>query len=326
MEELVSIIIPVYNAENTIERCINTLISQTYSNIEIIIINDGSTDNSENLINQYVQKDNRIKLINIKNNGVSNARNTGINYSKGKYIMFVDADDYISSKMIEVLVTARNEHETFVICNYYMLEKDLGNVEQDNVENINTEMIDIREKFYSLYHEKNIIKTPWGKLYDANIIKDNNLAFNIQISLGEDFIFNLEYMRFVKKICYVDSKLYYYFRSNNMSLSQKYYPNMMEIQLKIKENLLKFIEDEKCNEKEKVYIKALKNLLSELTNEFHGTGNLFSKYKRAKKVFKNDELQEFAKMLHKENLINIIFYYTIKYKLVITNTILKKFI
>ena len=101
MKGLVSIVIPVYNAENNIKVCLNSIIKQTYKNIEIICINDGSKDSSEKIIKEYKKKDSRIILINKPNSGVSDTRNLGIETSKGEYIMFIDADDYISEDYIE---------------------------------------------------------------------------------------------------------------------------------------------------------------------------------------------------------------------------------
>ena len=325
MDELVSIVIPTYNASSTIDRCINSVINQTYKNIEIIIINDGSTDYTEKIVSEYIKKDNRIKLINIKNNGVSNARNTGIKYSQGKYIIFVDSDDYISKSMIEILVKARLKYNTLAVCNYEIFGKNMEKVE-DICNDINTDVLSINDNFYKLFYEKNALKTPWGKIYDSKIIKDNNINFDTDISLGEDFIFNLIYIKFVKKICYIENQLYYYFRDNEMSLSQKYYPNMLDIQLRIKKSLLEYVEKEECSDINKIYLKSLKMLLSAVTNEFHGKGNFMNKYKRARKALNDVRIQSFVKFLHEKKSINRVFFWILKHKLVLTYVILKKFL
>ena len=105
MEPLLSIIVPAFNIENYISRCLENLINQKYKNIEIIVVNDGSKDKTGKIIDSYVQKDSRIKVIHKKNGGLSDARNAGINIAKGKYISFVDGDDYIANDMIEFLYT-----------------------------------------------------------------------------------------------------------------------------------------------------------------------------------------------------------------------------
>ena len=125
MEEKVSIIIPIYNAEKYIKRCIDTIINQTYKNIEIIIKNDGSTDNSINLINKYKNKDNRIIVINQKNAGVSVARNNGIKKRDGTYVMFVDIDDWIELTMVEEMVKIIKEQEVDIVrCNFFRNYED----------------------------------------------------------------------------------------------------------------------------------------------------------------------------------------------------------
>ncbi len=125
MEEKISIIIPIYNAEKYIKRCIESVINQTYKNIEIIIINDGSTDDSINLINRYKNNDSRIIVINQKNSGVSIARNNGIKKSSGKYVMFVDIDDWLELTMVEEMVkTIKAQDVDVVRCNYFRNYED----------------------------------------------------------------------------------------------------------------------------------------------------------------------------------------------------------
>ena len=117
--EKVSIIIPIYNSDKTIDRCLKSIINQTYRNIEVICINDGSFDNSYKILQNYLKTDSRIKVINQTNKGVSSARNNGIKNSTGKYIMFVDADDYLKDNMIELLVKSiKKDSSDLLICNY----------------------------------------------------------------------------------------------------------------------------------------------------------------------------------------------------------------
>ena len=115
-QALVSIIIPVYNCEKYITICLDSLINQTYSNIEIILVNDGSNDRSEDVIREFAKNDNRIKLYNQINQGVSVARNTGLDKATGEYIMFVDADDYIELDMVDELIKPIQNEHTIVFC------------------------------------------------------------------------------------------------------------------------------------------------------------------------------------------------------------------
>ena len=121
MEPLLSIIVPIYNVEQYLERCIESIINQTYKNLEIILVDDGSKDNSGTIADTYASKDNRIKVIHKENGGLSDARNHGLDQSKGKYIMFIDSDDFIDSSMCEILFeTAEKYFSDIVSCNYYI--------------------------------------------------------------------------------------------------------------------------------------------------------------------------------------------------------------
>ena len=140
-KNLVTIIVPVYNAEKTLKRCIDSILRQSYSNIEIIAINDGSTDNSLSVLKSYGKT---INIINIENNGVSNARNLGVDNANGKFILFIDSDDYISDIYVESLINAY-EPNTLVICNYYPFKND-ENILMPDYNNI----FDYYSKPYSL--------------------------------------------------------------------------------------------------------------------------------------------------------------------------------
>ena len=172
--ETVSIIIPVYNCEKYITRCLDSLINQTYSNIEIILVNDGSNDKSEDIIKAFAKNDNRIKLYSQINQGVSVARNTGLDKATGEYIMFVDADDYIELDMVDELIKPIQNENTIVFC--------------DNTE-IWSKNIDERKLFGEI-SEKRLTKEivleeiasgraglVCGKLFERNIITENNIKF-----------------------------------------------------------------------------------------------------------------------------------------------------
>ena len=131
-KEKVSIIIPVYNSESTLKRCIESVINQTYKNIEILIINDGSKDKSLNIMNEYKNKDERIIVINQKNKGLSGARNTGINNATGDYITFIDSDDYIKPNLVKDTIKIFEEYECDVERNNYELSNENGKTELRN--------------------------------------------------------------------------------------------------------------------------------------------------------------------------------------------------
>lgn len=322
MSELVSVIIPAYNCSLTIKRCIDSIINQTYNEIEILIINDGSTDNTLKILKEYEKKDNRIKIFDIINKGVSNARNVGIKNSIGKYIIFIDSDDYVANNYIEMLVKCRRENNTLTACNYKVFknENEFFSGRELNVEN---KMYKIEENFYELLIDFNVLKAPWGKIYDLNIIRENDIFFDTDISLGEDLIFNLKYIRFIQNIYYINEKLYYYSRENMSSLSCKYYSNMIYIQNKIKNNIIGYMEETKYSNKRKIYLVCLRMLMSSVSNEFHKKESFIKKYLDAKKVFKSQEIQEYVEFLYQNNIIDRIKYFILKNKMIFGYLLIK---
>ena len=188
--EKISIIVPVYNRENCIENCIESIRSQTYDNIEIIIVDDGSTDNSGKICDSYEKKDHRIHVIHQKNQGVSAARNAGIHKATGKYIQFVDSDDTVAQTMCEKLIKRQKEtNAELVICGYN-LYKGNSKEEMPATDTVFNSMEKFAQEF-NYYVVRFLIHSPWNKLYLKDKIK---LLFNTDYSLGEDLLFNLNYI------------------------------------------------------------------------------------------------------------------------------------
>jgi len=226
--EKVSVIVPVYNAENYISDCIETLIQQTYSNIEIVIINDGSTDESYRICKQYEKIDDRIKLINIENSGVSIARNIGIENSTGNYLTFVDSDDWIELNMIEFAINkAKEDNADIVIWSYFKSFKDrelkLPLVAKTDADFTNDKSILIYKSIDSMYQQDKNIQTvsagtTWCKLYKKSLIVENNIKFNPILTRAQDTIFSIKAFIQAKKIMYYNESLYHY-RITNTSTS-----------------------------------------------------------------------------------------------------------
>ncbi len=211
MKEKVSIIIPIYNAEKFLKKCIDSVIQQDYNNIEIILINDGSTDNSEDVCKNYFKND-KVKYFLKKNEGVSKARNLGIKNATGKYITFVDADDYVEKNYISTLVSCiQKDHYDLAICNYY---------ENDDI-NIH-EIIDRKDAFISIMNKKLYKGFLWNKLYKLKIIKDNFLKFNESVHVCEDLLFNYQYIdNCDKNFIFTPEKLYHYVQHDGSALHKK---------------------------------------------------------------------------------------------------------
>ena len=181
----VSIIIPIYNAENTIEKCISSILKQTYKDYELLLIDDGSTDNSLKVIKKYSKYKN-IRILNQENHGVAYTRNRGIKEATGDYIMFIDNDDFIDSDYIEKHITIiSKENSDIVISGYRRI----------NVEN----KVLHEEKLRDTYWSRFIIMAPWAKIFRRDFLLKNNIEF-LSYGIGEDVYFNLLIYSFKPKI------------------------------------------------------------------------------------------------------------------------------
>lgn len=198
----ISIIVPVYNAEDSIERCINSIIHQNYKNFELILINDGSKDDSLKILNKYKSMYKNIKVINKKNEGVSKTRNLGINEASGDYIMFIDNDDYIDSDYLDRFASELDDLYDVVLGGYKRttLEKILYTQTLKNTE-------------WSKY----IVMAPWAKLYRKSFLKKNRIFFK-DYGIGEDVFFNLGIYSKSPKIKIIDYSGYNWFY-NDKSVS-----------------------------------------------------------------------------------------------------------
>lgn len=207
MKKDISIIVPIYNSEKYLKKCIDSLLNQTKKELEIILINDGSTDNSENIINEY--KDKRIKYIKNINQGIGATRNEGISKAQGKYLMFVDSDDYIEENACELLFEkAEEDNLDMVICDFYRECEDGSKKEERIIDFPNTTVKETPELLYK------VNLSPWNKLYRTKMIKDNNICFEEELKY-EDTPFVFISMDKSKKIGKVDNCLNHYMIHNN---------------------------------------------------------------------------------------------------------------
>lgn len=203
----ISIVIPVYNAEKTLERCTKSILNQTYTNIEVIFINDGSLDNSGHILKHFEKLDNRIRYISLKNGGVSRTRNIGISQAKGKYIAFVDADDIIECTMMEKLYLAVQQYNADIaICKY-----DTELIEGTHNEVAESVAISKTELLNELMLPKQDIDSfVWNRLYRSDLIKNNNIQFDENIKVCEDTLFNFQCTMAADKLVLVPCHLYHY--------------------------------------------------------------------------------------------------------------------
>lgn len=213
----VSVIIPVYNVEDYLERCLDSVINQTYKNLEIIVVDDGSTDNSGEICDEYDKKDSRIIVIHKDNGGVSSARNQGMDICTGDYIAFVDSDDYIHPT-------------TYYTCMNIMLKEELDYIEFEYKKVDKTEIFDILPPINLEFHNSKEVlsgRINWKKHYCSSVNKlfnkkfINNFRFP-SIEIGEDdYLFN-EYAFKINKVAYVPLNFYYYFNRGNSAMNSEF--------------------------------------------------------------------------------------------------------
>ncbi|WP_088041618.1 glycosyltransferase family A protein [Bacillus sp. EAC] len=229
-----SIVIPVYNAEHTISRAIKSITSQNIKNFEIIIVNDGSTDQSFEICNKISLDDQRIKLYNIENSGVSCARNLGIEQAKGKYITFLDADDYYSVNFFNV-ITSEIEKDTQLLIFGYNIVRDgvfkASRIPLNESANFSNEY-EFRNTAVSLIGNE-MINAPWNKVYLTSYIKNNKIKFPTEIDIGEDLSFNLLVVKSISFVKVCNQALVNYTVKKGEGLVSRFRPNRLEIRISL---------------------------------------------------------------------------------------------
>ena len=225
MMKLVSIIVAVYNVDKYIEECLLSLVNQDYKNIEILIINDGSTDNSQKIIDEFTSKYDNIISYQKENGGVSSSRNLGLKHAKGEYILFVDGDDIIKTDMIHNMVnTIEQDNTDLVCCGYYYLYTD-GTKEADFPKE---NKMFVNKAKSLLFLEDSLKGVVWNKLYKKNVIDTYKLSFDENIKIGEDIVFTVNYLGKLKEISLINKPLYYYRMRKSSALN---YQNEKDLSL-----------------------------------------------------------------------------------------------
>lgn len=237
----VSVIIPVYNVENYLRKCLDSLVNQTLKDIEIIVVNDGTTDNSQEIINEYVKKYPK-KVVSIiqENGGQGAARNTGLLHAKGEYIGYVDSDDYVEENMYEELYKkAKEEDSDIVICG--------NNVVKENYEFLSKEDVDKEFLLGKM--------AVWNKIYKKNIIVDNKIQFRSKVWY-EDLDFTMKVYFSSKKISYVDKPLYNYLLREGSTMNNNNIKRNLEL-IEAFDSLIDYCKDKKIYNKVKDEIEFL---------------------------------------------------------------------
>ncbi|WP_153397431.1 glycosyltransferase family 2 protein [Chryseobacterium vaccae] len=199
----ISVIIPVYNSAASLQKCVSSVLNQTFSNFELILINDGSSDHSLEIMNSFAEKDRRVKVIDkIKNSGVSDTRNTGIAHAKGRNICFIDSDDWVESNYLQVFTEQYESPGVLLI----------QNIIRGKPRDLLCKTYNIQADFTELLVRNNLLYFggPCAKFFERDIIVKHNLSFNKEVSYGEDLMFFMEYIKQIHSIKILDEALYHY--------------------------------------------------------------------------------------------------------------------
>ena len=303
----VSVIIPVYNVENYLRKCLNSLVNQTLKDIEIIVVNDGTLDNSQEIIDEYVKKYPK-KVVSIiqENGGQGAARNTGLLHAKGEYIGYVDSDDYVEENMYEELYKkAKEEDSDIVICG--------NNVVKENYELFSKEDVDKEFLLGKM--------AVWNKIYKKNIIVDNKIQFRSKVWY-EDLDFTMKVYFSSKKISYVDKPLYNYLLREGSTMNNNNIKRNLEL-IEAFDSLIDYCKDKKIYNKAKdeieflciyhMYIFATTRVLN-TNNKYKDKIEIINKFKNyINSNFPNFKQNKYLYLLPKRrkliyNLINSKFY------------------
>ena len=262
----ISIIVPAYNVEKYIEKCLNSILNQTYKNIEVIVVNDGSTDNTLNILEEVSKTDNRVILINQKNSGVSSARNNALEKVNSDFIMFVGSDDWIDENTCEIAINEATNENADIVMFGYIREYGKKSISKATFEDdkIVFEKQDIMNKLHRKifgpvdeelkYPEKlNAVTTIWGKLYKTNLIKNIKFVSLKETGLCEDGYFNIDAFKNCNKAIFI-KKYFYHYRKviSGGSLTQKNESDIFEKEKRFYNKLYDVIKKENLSENYKI--------------------------------------------------------------------------
>lgn len=232
MADLVSIIIPVFNSKKYLNRCIESIINQDYKDIEIILVNDGSTDESPKICDSYAKNDLRIRVIHTENSGPGAARNRGIEASRGDFVFFIDADDYIQDNALNLLVEDYRQHGAdLTVCNFNKISADTLAAQNNGL--FSKDMLLTKEDIIG--YARCYLRRPnkfllfafsWGRLFKASVIRDNRIFFNPGLRTFEDVAFNFDYLHYANGLSFLKEPLYTHlvhdnYASATMMVSEK---------------------------------------------------------------------------------------------------------
>lgn len=298
-----SIIVPVYNCQDYIERCIESVLKQGTKDIELIIIDDGSTDNSGLFLDEYAKENSLIKVIHKKNEGVSAARNDALNIASGKYILFLDVDDFIDDNYIKEINKIIDKYPKIELINFAFY----SDVEDMEFNNLSRDEIKYKEKYYK---DKKSIKKDfvelwdntmlyniWNKVYVRKIIEENSIRFP-KSNWGEDVDFNQKYLNVINNMYNSNKCFYHYIRERAGAATKKYKENIFEIRKNEFKQFNEYFESWNIK-KEKYYEfscrRYIERVLGCIENVYCSNMKFIERYKEIKTIIKDETTRETLK-------------------------------
>lgn len=204
--DLISVIVPVYKVEQYLNKCVESIVNQTYKNLEIILVDDGSQDSCPQICDEWARKDSRVKVLHKENGGLSDARNVGLHIAKGEYVAFVDSDDWLDDEYLEIMHCKINEHDAdLVACDFLMAYDDSESVSK--VSDFNFEINTTEEAMGYLIKGNKYRAVAWNKLYKADLLRNESFPVG---KIHEDEFFSYKIIAKSKKLVYIERPLYYY--------------------------------------------------------------------------------------------------------------------
>ena len=319
---MVSVIIPVYNVEKFLNRCVDSVLSQTYKNIEIILVDDGALDSSPQICDEYTKKDSRVTVIHKKNGGLASARNAGLKVAKGDYILFVDSDDWIKDDTLEELLNIAVKNKVDFV---RFIPVSAGYPDRPDGTPINFGTEDFMEE--GVYNKEKMIRdiyprlfvTPqltmgpivaaWRSLYNRKFLVDNNLYFDEEVKYSEDAIFSAKVVYNSNKFYYIKGGYYYNYFYNTSSITKSFKKE--------------FGNKSDYDFSKQLYLEDIYNVLNALGQNTH-IESFKERYTYIKNIFNDDFTKQSMKYIDLTD-VNIklkIILYLIKYKLVLPYMVL----
>lgn len=302
---VLSIIVPVYNAEKYLRKFLSSILGQNFQKYEVVLVNDGSTDNSLNICNEFKRESNKIKVVSKENGGVSSARNKGLEIAQGEYIMFADADDYYTNDAFSIIADSIYERKTDLVCySYFHVENGqyVPNIILKEAKVL--ELSQMIEQYWKLWRA-GMLTSVWNKVFKKEIIQQNKISFDEKMTFAEDAVFVLDYMKYIKNMFLLDKSLYYYVMHEEqvtMKPHARYFEMLNLYFSKLKRFLERFGE---C--KEDYYLEWFHTILN---SSYHQNFKMYNE----KKIETNTKTIEMCKILKPTSLYDKLCFNIIKRK------------